>query len=161
MPQETIDLFAVSFSVCTLISAVVVYLIFRRNKRKLRWSDILYLGHVFVLACLLCAIYGYIHFSLLFREVKRPFDQTAWMSDQTKRVEMLDDLIDSGKLKNMKRNEVLQLLGTPMFADTVKGKTRLFYYTGFKRQFLEIDPFLLRIELEKDSVIKYFSKASG
>lgn len=162
VPKST-DLFGVAYFFCVLIALLIVYLIIKRNNRKLRWGDIFYLGNVFVISVALVGLYGLLYFTFKFKTINRPFDEGAWSTDQEHRIEMVEDLIKSKRLIGKTRTEVEFLLGPPAIVVNKKDKTKLFYYTGYKNKFLEVEPFFLDIELDLQDhkVMTYYSKAEG
>jgi hypothetical protein len=88
------------------------------------------------------------------RDIK--FDETKWRvkkdQDYPHRDEMLDDLIESGKLKGLKSDEVLDLLGQPDRTDT----SYLFYQVAQKRMgFMVLHTKTLVVKLDEDSTVQW------
>ncbi|MCB9915871.1 MAG: hypothetical protein H6828_12135 [Planctomycetes bacterium] len=135
-----------------LLAASVVSvrrLLFGR-RAVLRWA---YLGAAPVL--LLAALVLWLSVEDLRVARRRPFDRDAWLasgadsfdsSAWTERQYMVDELIRTGQLDGLHREEVLELLGPP----TDEGEAWVQYTLGAERGILPIDGEALLIGLSED-----------
>ena len=85
------------------------------------------------------------------------FSSGAWVADPNKRIELLDDLIDSGKLDNLSKEQVIAMLGQPeqgckYFTNT---KRDMIYFLGPERGLFSIDSEWLLIWFDNGKVNKY------
>jgi|RhiMetdeSRZDD1v2_1073273.scaffolds.fasta_scaffold00879_10 hypothetical protein len=139
------------FSICVIISLLIVYRICFFRNHKWTLSDIVYTGHVFVLAVLLFAAYCTAYFVIVFQPVHTAFKQSLWHENE-RRSEVVDDLIHNGLLKEQSSGYVISLLGKPMRAYAGNEILTYAYYTGFRKKVFAIDPEFLMIEFRKDHV---------
>ena len=83
--------------VCLSISLLVIFKTCIKT-RKLRFSDVFYLGHVFILTMLLFTAYSIIYYKILFHQRRSTFSQLLWNAEPERRVELVDDLIAVDRL---------------------------------------------------------------
>lgn len=89
-------------------------------------------------------------------ETRMEFESTKWKEkkdrDYPYRAAMLDDLIDNDKLKKLKHNEILDLLGEPDRSDSLY----LFYRVDQKRLYSwPIHTTTLVIKLKEDNTVHW------
>ena len=144
--------------VCLSISLLIIFKTCISKTRKLRISDVFYLGHVFILTLLLYAAYSIIYYNFIFHQRSLKFSQSLWNAEPERRVELVDDLIHSKMLDQTDSARVTSLLGTPMREFRNGANLRIGYYLGFPDKMLVIDPDFLIVEFEKGKVVKYYRK---
>jgi hypothetical protein len=89
-------------------------------------------------------------------ETRMEFESTKWKEkkdrDYPHRAAMLDDLVDNEKLKKLKRDEVINMLGEPDRSDTLY----LFYRVAQKRLYSwPIHTTTLVIKFKEDSTVHW------
>jgi len=79
------------------------------------------------------------------------FDKEKWFTDEEKRYEMSDNIIESNMLIGKTKTEIQQILGDGHNSDQSDG---WYYYLGYRPGFANIDPDVLYIEFKNGKVIK-------
>ncbi len=79
------------------------------------------------------------------------FDKEKWFTDEEKRYEMSDNIIESNMLIGKTKTEIQQILGDGDNSDQSDG---WYYYLGYRPGFANIDPDVLYIEFKNGKVIK-------
>ena len=97
---------------------------------------------------------------------RKDFDAAMWRSQEGKvdnhmwppRLCMVDDLMESGKLDELRREEVINLLGTPHSKGFPGGAEDcdIHYHLGPERGFLRIDSEWLFIDFDEDDKVKRY-----
>lgn len=77
------------------------------------------------------------------------FTKEAWSTNQEKRYEISQNIIDSDLLIGQTKSEIRQLLGDEGNTDSSDHWT---YYLGFRPGFINIDPDVLEIKFENGKV---------
>ena len=90
-----------------------------------------------------------------------PFDSVKWKNKNLEesghpiRIQMVDDLIESGRLKNMSKDEVIELLGEPDdFSDDKI--SILMYWLGPERSPISIDHEFLHIRFDSEQRVSEY-----
>jgi hypothetical protein len=85
------------------------------------------------------------------------FNSTLWKQDESKRIELIDDLLNQKLLDNLSKNGVIELLGNPLTNNGYYKTTGrdMIYYLGQERNPFGVDSEWLLIWLENDKVIRY------
>lgn len=82
------------------------------------------------------------------------FTPSKWLNNESKRVLMVDDMLENYKIKKMNKTDILDLLGKPTIIE--KMNNNIMYYLGDERSFVSVDSELLVVYFnEKDECIKY------
>ena len=99
---------------------------------------------------LLCAVI------LGLNEYKSSFTAEKWLNSETEKVYMVDDLLNDYDIKEMTKDEVIFLLGTPTTTEYFKDDNNIVYYLGNERGLISIDSEWLVIDFdESEKVSKY------
>ena len=99
---------------------------------------------------LLCAVI------LGLNEYKSSFTAEKWLNGDTEKVYMVDDLLNDYDIKEMTKDEVISLLGTPTTTEYFKVDNNIVYYLGNERGLISIDSEWLVIDFdESEKVSKY------
>ena len=99
---------------------------------------------------LLCAVI------LGLNEYKSSFTAEKWLNSDTEKVYMVDDLLNDYDIREMTKDEVISLLGTPTTTEYFKDDNNIVYYLGDERGLISIDSEWLVIDFdESEKVSKY------
>ena len=79
------------------------------------------------------------------------FDENSWSAEPSKRYKMVDDLIESQILKYKSKDDVIQLLGSPMYRHS-EGQDYFLYRLGTSPSFFESQREQLMVVFENDTV---------
>ena len=88
----------------------------------------------------------------------RPFNSEDWKKDEFKRIELIDDLIESKILDTLSRTEIISLLGKPEKEPSyfTKSGRDLIYFLGPQRTgWAAPDSEWLLIWLKEDAINEY------
>lgn len=89
-------------------------------------------------------------------EYKSSFTAEKWLNSDTEKVYMVDDLLEDYDIKEMTKDEVIFLLGTPTTTEYFKVDNNIVYYLGNERGLISIDSEWLVIDFdESEKVSKY------
>jgi hypothetical protein len=148
-------------SMCAICSFIIIYKTCFSQRKKLQWSDLIYLGHFFWFTILLFIGYCWAYFNIEFRQKKVEFNNVTWKKELNKRVEMVDDLMEVKLLDQKNIPQVVEILGRPMIGFEDKSKIEFFYYVGIPQRVLKIDPEFLVVDFVQGSVKKYYLRSAG
>jgi hypothetical protein len=148
----------VILSISTILSSLIVYKVFKLDKKKLGFQHVFYLGHVFFLSLLLFFVYSFFFLSIKFNEKRFHFTTKIWKSNIEQRTQIIDDLIDNNILKAKLEKEVVDLLGEPIRIYEKNLIATYVYYAGFRNKPFAIDPEFLIVKIENGQVKNYYIK---
>jgi len=108
----------------------------------------------------LFSIYPFILVFTMFYESNTPnrkFNSEDWKINKSKRIELIDDLIEKKQLDSLLENEVIDLLGEPLTncGYFLSSGRDMIYHLGPERSLMRIDSEWLLIWVENDHVKKY------
>lgn len=94
--------------------------------------------------------------SLVYQNYRSTFNEERWKKNEEQRVHMVDDFLEKHTIKNMKKDEIKKLLGTPTHADMLKGKDSILYYLGKDKDSKGTDGEWLLISFDKDEKVENY-----
>ena len=147
-----IGIFAFSLLIAAVLTFVLVFFLLRwlRPGKKHLKNPFLWVSVVFATPVVYAGLL-WIWFLISSSYPERSFDKTAWIENQEKRYEYVDDLINHAKLIGLTKSEIKEMLGKP----DNENDSILTYYIGYSpRYFLNNDPDWLEIELDNGEVVK-------
>ena len=89
-------------------------------------------------------------------EYKSHFNIDRWLSDESSRVHMVDNLIKEYNLVKMTKDEVTVLLGTATDTNSFKEKDNIVYYLGDERGLIPIDSEWLILEFDENEKVRSY-----
>ncbi|WP_235190074.1 outer membrane protein assembly factor BamE domain-containing protein [Bacillus gaemokensis] len=137
------------FIVLLLIQWVIWKISLNKNNEKHK-RELKIITGVGMSLFLCCAV------QLGINEYNSKFHRDAWLEEESKRVYIVDDLLEKHKLVGKSKEEVLQLLGNPTETGRFKETNQIIYYLGDERGFIRIDSERLVLYFnDNDKVMKY------
>jgi hypothetical protein len=114
----------------------------KRDKKKMqKLTTFLTVGSLLPLLCT---------FFLGINEYKSNFTVEKWLTSDTGKVYMVDDLLDEYDLIEMTKDEVVSLLGKPSDTEFFKEAKNIVYYLGNERGIISIDSEWLVIDFDEN-----------
>lgn len=89
-------------------------------------------------------------------EYKSIFTTEKWLHSNQERVYMVDDLLNDYEIKEMTKDEVISLLGTPSETEYFKSDNNIVYYLGYERGLISIDSEWLVIYFDDNEVVEKY-----
>ena len=89
-------------------------------------------------------------------EYKSHFNIDRWLSDESSRVHMVDNLFEEYDLVKMTKDEVTVLLGTATETNYFKEKDNIVYYLGDERGLIPIDSEWLILEFDENEKVRSY-----
>lgn len=109
------------------------------KKKRKSFTTILTLGSLLPVFCLVI---------LSVNEYKSNFTTEKWIESDTEKGYMVDDLLQKYDLKDMTREEIISLLGTPTDTEYFKEDKNIVYYLGNERGLISIDSEWLVVDFD-------------
>lgn len=117
------------------------------RKKRSKFVSIIIVGSILPLCC------GVI---LGINEYKANFTIEKWWNNQSSRVYMVDNLLKNYKFKEMTKDEITGLLGTPPETNYFKDKDNIVYYLGDERGLISIDSEWLIFDFDENGKVKSY-----
>ncbi len=149
---------SVVYLACLLAALTVVIRVCLSSAHKWKFSDLVYLGHVFVLSVVFFLLYTGTYLLLLHRQPESAFNKQRWQTAPEERAAMVNDLVNGGSLRDKTPGEIKNMLGLPMRVYKDSAGYRWGYYAGIRNSPFHIDPDFLVLQISEEKVKGYYIK---
>lgn len=144
--------FSLSIILVFFLTALALYYYFKRKnpdanplRNLLFWTSVMVLSPIIYISTI------WIWFSVGASYHDKPFSQSEWMNQPHSRYRFTKDIVESNVLKNLAREEVVELLGAP----SKENDSMLIYNTGYNPKiFMNGRPDFLEVSFKMDRVNK-------
>ncbi len=121
-------IFTLSIILVFLLSSTIVYFFFKkRNPASKPLKNMIYWASSMILSPIIYISSIWIWFSIGANYEDKPFDKTEWMNNQHNRYIYTKDIVENDLLKNLSKEDVIELLGKP----SEKNDSTFVFQTGY------------------------------